>query len=67
MDEAEYVIYRTGYARRLLEYIRDITWDSYVQETPNTKCEFVSRGHTLVDAINLTELANEPKENEDEI
>jgi len=66
MDD-DFVIYRTGYANRELEYIRGRIWDEYLRETPDTNCEFVSRGHTISEAVNLTMLAREPKENEDEI
>lgn len=63
MDD-DFVIYREGYAGRKLEYISARVWDKYVQETPNTNCEFVSRGHSISEAINLTMLANEQKEME---
>lgn len=60
-EDAEYVVYRTGYPRSSapLEYLEANRWDVYIEETPDTKCVFISRGHTLVEAINLTKLANE--------
>jgi hypothetical protein len=63
----EYVIYRTGFPSKTLEYIKGSDWDNYVLDVPDNRCELVSRGHTITEAINLTELAHEPKENEDEI
>lgn len=58
---AEYVVYRTGYPKdpKPVEYIEAKRWDDYLRNTHDTKCEFISRGHTLVEAINLTKLANE--------
>lgn len=68
MDEAKYVIYRTGFPSKTLEYIKETDWDNYVLGVPDNKCELVLRGLTITDAINLTELAHEPKEeNEYEI
>ena len=66
MDEAMYVIYRTGFDGRTLEFIKASDWDNYVLDYPETKCEFISRGHTITEAINLTELAHEPKEENEE-
>ena len=67
-QETEYVIYRTGFPSGSLEWIKGSDWDNYVIGVPDNKCELISRGHTLVEAINLTELAHELKEeNEDEI
>ena len=63
-EDAEYVVYRTGYPRvpAPLEYLEAKKWDAYVQGVPDNKCEFISRGHTLTEAINLTKLANEGNE-----
>jgi hypothetical protein len=70
MDEetVEYVVYRTGYPQPdpPLEYLEQRIWDKYLSETPKTLCVELSRGHTLVDAINLTMLANQQKEIEHE-
>ncbi len=63
MDD-DFVVYRTGWARKQLDYVRGKEWDEYVEATPKTLCEFISRGHTLVEAINLTKLANQQKEME---
>jgi hypothetical protein len=56
-----YVIYRTGYPQQNppLEYLEETEWDRYVVHYPKHKCEELSRGHTIVEAINLTMLANE--------
>lgn len=63
-DDTEYVVYRTGYPKtpKPVEYIEGKRWDLYLHQTPETKCVFISRGHTLVEAINLTKLANEGAE-----
>ena len=61
----EYVIYRTGFPSKTLEYIKGSDWDKYVRDTPDTKCEFISRGLTISEAINLTMLANEGVEKDD--
>lgn len=65
MDD-DFVIYREGYAGRKLEYIRARIWDEYLRETPNTNCEFISRGHSFSEAVNLTMLVNQQKEMENE-
>lgn len=52
----EWVIFRTSDGE--VGWIRGDTWDDYVVNVPDTKCEFLSRGHTLTEAINLTMLAN---------
>ena len=65
MDDTEYVVYRTGFPSGSLEYIKGRDWDDYVKGVPDHKCEFISRGHTRVDAINLTMLANEGVDTDD--
>ncbi len=59
-DDTEYVVYRTGYPREPapLEYLPAKQWDNYIKGVPDTRCVEVSRGHTIVEAINLTKLAN---------
>lgn len=64
MGDIEYVIYRSGYGE--LCYLPTKDWRSYVRDTPDTVCVEISRGHTISDAVNLTMLANEQQENEDE-
>lgn len=58
-DDTEYVVYRTGFPSGALEYLKETQWDNYVIGVPDHRCEFISRGHTLTEAINLTKLANE--------
>lgn len=61
-EEAEprgkYVIYRTVLGD--LDYMHERTWDAYVSERGDrVVASEVSRGHTMVEAINLTKLGNE--------
>ena len=57
-DDTAYVVYRTGFPSRTLEYIKEKDWDNYTIGVPDHRCELISRKHTLVEAINLTMLAN---------
>jgi hypothetical protein len=52
----KYVIYRMDD----LDYMHERTWDAYVAERDGRMVAMeVSRGHTMVEAINLTKLGNE--------
>jgi hypothetical protein len=54
----KYVIYRTVLGD--LDYLHERTWDAYVSERDGRMVAMeVSRGHTMVEAINLTKLGNE--------
>lgn len=61
--DRKFVVYRTGYPNETppLEYIEQDKWDNYLLGTPETRCVEISRGHTITEAINLTELANEQR------
>ena len=53
-----YVIYRTILGD--LDYLHERKWDAYVAERGDRMVAAeVSRGHTMVEAINLTKLGNE--------
>lgn len=61
----KYVVYRTSLNG--LYYLQESNWDRWCDGEPERMVREVSRGHTLVDAINLTQLVNEQQEKEDEI
>lgn len=54
-----YVVYRTYLGD--FDFLRERLWDRWVEghrDNPAPKPEEVSRGHTLVEALNLTAFAN---------
>jgi hypothetical protein len=61
----EYVVYRTVLDD--LDWVKAKSWDLWCDRDPNRMMREVSRGHTLTEAMNLTKLANEQQEKEDEI
>jgi hypothetical protein len=60
-EEAEsmdkWVIYRTVLGD--LDYLHERKWDGWCDDQPERMVREVSRGHTLVEAINLTKLGGE--------
>lgn len=58
-DDAEWVIFRTGDTNKQVKWVRGETWDMFVVEVPYHTCEFISRGHTIEEAMRLVGLAKE--------
>ena len=57
-EQTEFVIFRT--MRGELDWVRQSWWDDYkARRGDRLTAVEVSRGHTLVEAINLTKLGNE--------
>lgn len=52
----KYVVYRTVLDD--LDYLHERQWDGWCNGEPERMVREVSRGHTRVEAINLTMLAN---------
>ena len=53
---SKYVIYRLLVGG--LDYVTEKTWDEWVRANPHDECREVCRVITMVEAINLTKLAN---------